>query len=807
MNDLHRSFDEMARRRLVGGEAVLCRHASGAEVIFDQNPHQAPVSVVTIDAPVADDSGVAHVLEHLVFRGSRLGQVDDLYADLMLGGPVCDLNATTRAERTSFHLTSASAAGRDEALAVLLEAILAPALRTDAFEQERAIIIGEMAGEWADPARAVLAALRGVLFPATPHARAHGGLPAALAGLSCGDVAAFHGQFYRPPGMRIHLMGPPPSVPDLDRLDALLRGASGGVPMPPPMPPPTLAARAAFVPPLSVDPGDEALGIGWRLPDARGVTAEILSEVLAGPVGPFADRGRWPLLATQGALDGPVPDLRLAFAPRPAAEVAAIRAALDGAVEAALPRMAAAFAARLGVLAEAVTAETGPERHERIVARWCRGEDPLRALDREAEVARLLCDVPDPAAAAAYLGRILAPGNRVCVAVRGTPAVAHPAARRSRPPRRTPPEVATTCRTPAPDPRPLPMLRPMAGAAHLVAEAPDGAARRVLLLPLEGVGLDDLPLAAGLVRHWAGVAGLLSEPLVGEGAGFILLRGSVRAEGAERLDARLARIFRDPVPPPAGLPAPPGMPMHLRMDLRLRAALCESGALAHSLNRPMPEGASAEAVASVREALLAGARLVVTSFSARSVLDLLPAARRAPAAGQGVLLRLGDEVWTAPPGAGAAGLGLCLKDEPALPLIAHALEWLWLRERIRREGGAYGVRCRAGAEGSLVFLSARDPEPSASLEVFARSPDWLARALRGELLERARRGMLERLARPLGPDEALVLALAEGVAGVMPRSKVWRAVAEIDVAGVERIAGRLAEAMDGAPRIEVRVSS
>jgi hypothetical protein len=110
-------------------------------------------------------------------------------------------------------------------------------------------------------------------------------------------------------------------------------------------------------------------------------------------------------------------------------------------------------------------------------------------------------------------------------------------------------------------------------------------------------------------------------------------------------------------------------------------------------------------------------------------------------------------------------------------------------------------------DGSLVFLSARDPDPSASLRIFARSPDWLAGALRGDLLERARRGMLERLARPLAPEEALVLALAEGVAGVTPRADVWRAVTEIDATGIDRIAARLAKAMDGAPRIEVRVNS
>ncbi|MBM3613082.1 MAG: hypothetical protein FJX19_08950 [Alphaproteobacteria bacterium] len=243
------------------------------------------------------------------------------------------------------------------------------------------------------------------------------------------------------------------------------------------------------------------------------------------------------------------------------------------------------------------------------------------------------------------------------------------------------------------------------------------------------------------------------------------------------------------------------------MDLRLRAALCESGARAHALAQPLPDGASPEALASVRDALLGGARLIAVPWPAASdVVRLLPTGGPAPAAGSCAFRPLGAEVWTAAPGTGAAGLGLHIADEPALPLIAHALEWLWLRERVRREGAAYGVRCRVGSEGCLVFLTARDPDPSASMQVFARSPEWLATTLRSDLLERARRGMLERLARPLAAEEALTLALAERMAGVTPRAEVWRAVAEIDATGIARISRRLAAAMESAPRIEVRVS-
>ena len=801
----HPAFNELARyRTAAGGASFWLRHASGAEIVLDDDAHAAHAAAVTVSCPVQDDSGVAHVLEHLVFRGSGPRPVDDLYAELMLGGPVTDLNATTRAERTSYHLTSASAAGRDEALSLMLEAILSPDLRPDAFEEERAIIIGEMTGEWAEPARVVLAGLRGALFPESPHARAHGGLPAALAALSPADVAAFHARFYHPGGMRIHLIGPPPSEPDLDRLDAMLRGAAARAPEDAPR----AATGPAFAPPLTIGAGAAALGVGWRLPASGSLTAEVLREVMAGPEGPFADRTRWPLVAALGGLDGPVPDLRLTFAPRNADAIAKARASLDDAVEAALPRMVAAFAARVGILAESVTAETGPDRHERIAALWCRGGDPSRALDRAQEIAALRLVARDPATAAGYLGRLLAPENRVCLTLRQTPADPVPPGRASRLTRRAAPAVAIACSTPAPPPPPLPVLRPMVGTAHLIAEAPDGAARRVLVLPLGGIGLSDLPIAGALGRHWARAAGLAVEPVVGDGASFLALRGSVRAEAADRLDARLARIFHGPALPPAGLPTPPALPMHLRMDSRLRAAVCGSGALAHALARPLPEGISHEAVASVRYALLGGARLVVSPSSAPgSVITPPPAAGRAPTAAPRAPLPLGDEVWTAAPGAGAAGLGVRLGDEPALPLIAHALEWLWLRERIRREGGAYGVRCRAGVDGSLVFLSARDPDPSASLRIFARSPDWLAGALRGDLLERARRGMLERLARPLAPEEALVLALAEGVAGVTPRADVWRAVTEIDATGIDRIAARLAKAMDGAPRIEVRVNS
>ncbi len=89
-----------------------------------------------------EESGIAHFLEHMVFKGSRqlaAGEFDHRIE--ALGG---SSNAATGFDDVHFHVLIPPDAAA-EALGLLLDLVLAPALRAEAFATERRVVLEELA--------------------------------------------------------------------------------------------------------------------------------------------------------------------------------------------------------------------------------------------------------------------------------------------------------------------------------------------------------------------------------------------------------------------------------------------------------------------------------------------------------------------------------------------------------------------------------------------------------------------------------------------------------------------------------------
>ncbi|WP_298022650.1 hypothetical protein, partial [uncultured Parasphingopyxis sp.] len=81
-------------------------------------------------------------------------------------------------------------------------------------------------------------------------------------------------------------------------------------------------------------------------------------------------------------------------------------------------------------------------------------------------------------------------------------------------------------------------------------------------------------------------------------------------------------------------------------------------------------------------------------------------------------------------------------------------------------GGAYSVRAAFDPGDCLLRLvSIRDPSPLNTLDQFGKSPLWLSRHARGELLDRCRSATLGLLLRPVRPEEVLTTALRRYLSG------------------------------------------
>ncbi|MBX5476020.1 MAG: insulinase family protein [Clostridia bacterium] len=173
---------------------------NGLTLLAEPVPGAASVSLgLWIGAGSRDDpdgrSGLAHALEHLVFKGSarRDGaaiarEIDDL------GGHV---DAFTTKELTCYwarvlpeHL--------ERALDLLYELAVEPALSAGDFERERRVLLEELGGYEDSPEDFAADLFDATLWPGEPVGRPIIGLREQVAALSIDDIRAFHQRWYRP---------------------------------------------------------------------------------------------------------------------------------------------------------------------------------------------------------------------------------------------------------------------------------------------------------------------------------------------------------------------------------------------------------------------------------------------------------------------------------------------------------------------------------------------------------------------------------------------------------------------------------
>ena len=126
---LHPAFEIVSKRPLpeVGGSVIRLNHlATGADVVCVRNRDPNTVMAITFPTMPSDSRGTSHVLEHMVFRGSRRYPVAQPFSLLLRGSMQTHLNATTQADRTSFFVASTNGADFTNLIDVTLDALLHP---------------------------------------------------------------------------------------------------------------------------------------------------------------------------------------------------------------------------------------------------------------------------------------------------------------------------------------------------------------------------------------------------------------------------------------------------------------------------------------------------------------------------------------------------------------------------------------------------------------------------------------------------------------------------------------------------------
>lgn len=213
---------------------VLHRLANGCTIIAEQ----LPVDAITLDVWVRVGSaiepdvinGMAHFLEHMIFKGSEQLACGEFERRVEAQGALS--NAATSQDYTHYYLTCAPQ--HFAALAPLqLDVVLHPQLPASEFERERRVVLEEIRRAEDNPRRRAYFQLLEASFDRLPYRRPVLGPASVVERLQPRQMRAFHKQWYAPQNLTVVVVGNLPVETLIGTVEAhLTQGRAIARPMP-----------------------------------------------------------------------------------------------------------------------------------------------------------------------------------------------------------------------------------------------------------------------------------------------------------------------------------------------------------------------------------------------------------------------------------------------------------------------------------------------------------------------------------------------------------------------------------------------
>lgn len=269
-----------------GFGAYRCQLANGLTVIHQQVVGAPVVVDVWVKAGAIAEpwSGMAHFLEHMIFKGTdRLppGMFDQIIENR--GGMT---NAATSHDYAHYFINT-TPANLPDTLPHLADLLLNATIPDDEFDLERDVVLEEIRQSQDDPDGVGFEALMASLYPQHPYGRPVLGLEETLMARSPQEMRCFHRAHYQPETMTVVVVG---DIPQQQTL-ALVNEAFGM------FPPAAICPRPAVTPePLLTGIrrqemalprlGQARLMMAWAAPGVEDLRSayglDLLSVLLAG---------------------------------------------------------------------------------------------------------------------------------------------------------------------------------------------------------------------------------------------------------------------------------------------------------------------------------------------------------------------------------------------------------------------------------------------------------------------------------------------------------------------------------------------
>ncbi len=191
------------------GEIITRILPNGLEVLVREDPAQSVVElqiwvgVGSRDEPVGQE-GIAHLFEHMLFKGTDKRGVGEIAAAIESAGG--DINAYTSMDQTVYHITIAADYFLT-AMDVISDAIQNSSFDKDELEREKLVVIEEIHRGQDNPVRAFSEELFRTAFTVHPYGRQIIGTEESVAGISRRDMVKFFKNWYRPGNMKLVVVG------------------------------------------------------------------------------------------------------------------------------------------------------------------------------------------------------------------------------------------------------------------------------------------------------------------------------------------------------------------------------------------------------------------------------------------------------------------------------------------------------------------------------------------------------------------------------------------------------------------------
>lgn len=262
---------------------------NGLTIIAEQMPVEAVNLNVWLKVGSSQESdsinGMAHFLEHMVFKGTahlKSGEFEKLIEER---GAVT--NAATSQEYTHYYITTAPKDFADLA-PLQLDVVLNPTIADEPFQRERSVVLEEIRRSEDNPRRRVFSKAMETCFSRLPYRRPVLGPASVIEGLTPQQMRDFHSSWYQPQSITVAVVGNQPAEQLIEIVTSSLQKTAnftGKTPQPEPLSPEPYFNEIVRVEEVDPTLQQARLIMMWRVPGMQELSQTYPLDVIAAILG------------------------------------------------------------------------------------------------------------------------------------------------------------------------------------------------------------------------------------------------------------------------------------------------------------------------------------------------------------------------------------------------------------------------------------------------------------------------------------------------------------------------------------------